>query len=54
MAVLMMALVTPVQIMAGHESGIVAGEPPAGEGRRARRLVDDTHAATHRADRLAG
>jgi cytochrome d ubiquinol oxidase subunit I len=26
MAVLMMALVTPVQIMAGHESGIVAGE----------------------------
>lgn len=26
MAVLMMALVTPIQIMAGHESGIVAGE----------------------------
>jgi cytochrome d ubiquinol oxidase subunit I len=26
MAVLMMALVTPVQIVAGHESGIVAGE----------------------------
>jgi cytochrome d ubiquinol oxidase subunit I len=26
MAVLMMALVTPVQIMAGHESGIIAGE----------------------------
>lgn len=26
MAVLMMALVTPVQIMVGHESGIVAGE----------------------------
>jgi len=26
MAVLMMALVTPVQILAGHESGIVAGE----------------------------
>jgi cytochrome d ubiquinol oxidase subunit I len=26
MAVLMMALVTPVQVMAGHESGIVAGE----------------------------
>ncbi|MEZ5972635.1 MAG: cytochrome ubiquinol oxidase subunit I [Hyphomonadaceae bacterium] len=26
MAVLMMALVTPVQIMAGHESGLVAGE----------------------------
>src|SRR5690606_10327533 len=25
MAVLMMALVTPLQIMAGHESGIVAG-----------------------------